>query len=242
MKITRTASVAVLLVLGATITACSKKGPECEQFVATLNPNVEKLNKAMAMPDDKPEEALAEAKEVQKVTEEGSAAFAKLTLTVPELVKLAGDYNGLLKEVTTSAKSTQETVKAYQDIAKKLEVLPAQMKSAMEKLTKSCGEDHDPQDADECKAIAEMLMHLPKDPTNATEVAKFTGDLSKLEMHKNDMKAVVTEVNATLNGFVKVGADAKAAAAKAKAATEQQEAAIKKQNQTVEALNKFCAG
>jgi len=124
---------AAFLVLGAATSACSKKGPECEQFVATLNPSVDKLNKAMAMPDGKPEEALAEAKEVQKVADESGALFAKLVLTVTELVKFASDYAALLKEVSTSAKGTQEAVKAYQDIMKKADTIPASTGSAIKK-------------------------------------------------------------------------------------------------------------
>ncbi len=232
----------IAVAIGATVAmGCSKKGSECEQFNNTANPSVDKLNKASALPDDKPEQAMAQAQEVQKIADETVANLTKLTFTVPELQKMSADYQSTLKDMSASSKALIELVKSLDTITKKAEKLPEEMKQAGDKLTAACAEDKEGDDADECKKIAEKVQNLPSDPSKGAEVIAFAAELEKMTLKNAATKAVAVDIAKTFKDLGKLMTDLEGIGPKAQAASKKEEEAISKQNAVVDSLNKFCS-
>lgn len=230
------------LALSASLLGCSKKGPECEQTVATLNPGVEALNKAMAMPEEKPEQAITQAQAVAKAADDANTAFGKLSLTTPELQKFTTDYKALLGEVTTAAKGQESAAKADIETNGRVDALNKTEHAAEEKLNKACEDtDMKPEEKAECDALRKLVEGSPKDLKDPEKLTKFGADLKKSDPKRPKTKAAVAELATAYDGWVKVVADIKAAEVKLKAAEEGEAAALKKQNASVDTLNKFCA-
>ena len=123
----------------------------------------------------------------------------------------------------------------------KLVTLPDQMKVAMDKLTKACGDQMTAGEAKECTALSDKIGKMPDDFADAAKVNAFTADLATVEVKRAQTKEVVTNLTSVVNGLAKVTADAKTAESKAKAAADLEDAALKKQNTSVDTLNKFCS-
>lgn len=219
---------------------CSKKGPECEQFVSTANAGVEKLTKAGNMAGDTPQQALAQSKEVQKIADETTGTFGKLAFTVPELQKLSTDYQGVLKDIATASKTTQDMVTSAEEVTKKAEKIPADMKTATDEFVKACGEDKDAEDSDGCKHLIEKLHGLKGD--KAAEFTALAGDLDKAALKHAETKTVATKIAKVFHDLAKLMTDLDALGDKVKKASEQEDAAIKKQNAVIGEVNKFCSG
>ena len=177
----KTHSLAIVsaLALAHLVLGCSKKGPECEATVSTLNPSVDALNKAMALPDDKPDLELAQAQAVGKAADDGLTAFGKLTPTTPDLQKFDADYKALLTEISTASKTDQDAAKTAADVTKQADTLPDQMKSTIDKMTKACTADGmSADDQKECTTVFEKLGKIPDDITDEAKVKAFNAELT----------------------------------------------------------------
>jgi len=229
------------LTLAGGSTGCSKKGPECEQTVTTLNPGVDALNKAMAMPEEKPEQAVAQGQAVAKAADNANAAFSKLSPTTPELQSFVTDYKALLGDVSKAAKDQESAAKADIEIHSKVEALNKAEHAAEEKLSKTCEEpDLKADERAECNGLMKVVEGSPKDLEDAEKLKKFAADLKKSDPKRAKTKAAMAELSTAYDGWIKVVADVKAAEAKLRAAEDVEAAALKKQNASVDTLNKFC--
>ncbi|MBI4703559.1 MAG: hypothetical protein HY744_20805 [Deltaproteobacteria bacterium] len=116
-----------LVVSGAAGCGKQKKIEECNALVAVINAGVDRMQKSSALAADGGA-AVDELKAVAEVMDGAAAEASKVKLSVPELRKIAGDYQAMAKQVAAGARELAEAVE---------KVDPDKMKAAQEKVDKA---------------------------------------------------------------------------------------------------------
>ena len=99
----RHAPLVSLLVLMASAVGCAdKRVDECNRLVAVINGGIEKLEQRPAPPADGT--GVAELETLAKAMEEVTASTSQVELTLPELKKIAEDYQAMTRDVAAAAK------------------------------------------------------------------------------------------------------------------------------------------
>jgi hypothetical protein len=235
----RAVVVAASLVLS--LSACSKRGPECDAIVKIINPAVEKLGRVGAAKVDRAQEHLKAMAEVAEITEGAAADLAKLPLTVPELKKTSADYQAMARDAAAAARAVGEAVKSTEASVTTAERLSKELEAAAEALAKACA---DPSNggAATCKAFGEAMARYPEDPSGKpAEAAKVVAELETLSFPSKPLLGTGTSVIRLIKANLEVVTALKREEQKATAAEKQYEEASARETPIVDALNAFCA-
>src|SRR4051812_20906284 len=126
----RIVSAGAALLLTLAISGCSKKVPECNSVIDVMNaigPKIKGADKAAGV---------AGLKIIHEAEEKAAGDLAKLEITIPEVKKIAGDFQKNLKASAAASKKLMASLEDPAADAAKTEAASKEMDAATEAVSK----------------------------------------------------------------------------------------------------------
>lgn len=194
---------AFLFVVAALSTGCSKKGPECQTLISSINgivASLEAAQKVTGANDAKPEQVSAALRPFAKSATTTGEALGKTEFTVPEIKKIAGETSAAMGALAASASSMADladqmkgvdaAAKATDDQKKVIDASEGEIKKACEAK------------AGLCTDLAKVLDAFPPPPSKSDDTAAVAAWSAKLNTWAANLAKVEVK-DAALQGHVK---------------------------------------
>jgi len=201
-------SFAVVVVISLLGTGCSKKGPECQTVIGSMNALGTKLSetqKVTGAADAKPEQIAAALRPFSAAAKATGDSLAKAELTVAEIKKIAAEASVASLALATSASkmaNDAEQMKGLDAAGKAVDDQKKIVDTADAEIKKLC------QAGAECAELAKVLVALPSPPEKADNLEAtgvWTGKLNtwatELAKVKIENAALKTQVTAFDQGW-----------------------------------------
>ena len=222
------------------VPGCSKKGPECQAMVGVINPASDAMMRAGASKGGTPAEQAGEMRKMATVTKNAADAMGKLTVTVPELKKVQTDYQALYSKASSDSSSLADAVDGIGAAEKEMEKVGLALKTSIDAWGEACSSDKNKAEADGCKAFADAMKSLPKDPLDKAGVDKALAEMDKVSWKGDDLRAAGKKVRDAYAASTKQIAAMHALGAKAEAAEKSFKEIEGKEQALIDGFNKFC--
>jgi hypothetical protein len=192
----------VLLALASLSTACSKKGPECQSLIGSINGIATSLGEAQKVTgnnDAKPEQISAALRPFAKTAAQAAESLGKTEFTVPEIKKIASETSAATLALATSAgtmadladqmKGVEAAGKAIDEQKKLIDTNEAEIKKVCEANASLCAD------------LAKVLVAFPPPPDKADDAKAVTEWSAKLNSWAANLLKVDIK-DAALKGHV----------------------------------------
>jgi hypothetical protein len=239
---------------GSLLMGCSKKGPECQMVIGSLNELGTKLAEAQKVTgnnDSKPEQVATALRPFAASSKLSGEKLAQSQITVAEIKKIAGDASGAALALSASAtkmadmadhmKGLDAAGKALDDQKKVVDTAEAGVKKICEASPAQCAE------------LVKVLEKFPPPPEKAdnlqatgawsSKLSGWAADLAKVKIDNSELKAQVSAYDqgwktfaATMTTLVGITETAK----KYDDVAKEFNAQIDVANKAVAAANGFC--
>jgi hypothetical protein len=191
-----------LLVMSLSAIGCSKKGPECQALIGSMNElgsQLAETQKVIGNGDAKPERAAAALRPFAVVAKSTGDRLAKGEMTVPEIKKIAADASAAALALAASATSMAgmaDRMKGLDAAGKAVEDQRKVIDGAEAAIKKICEAN-----AAQCTELAQVLARFPSPPEKSDNLQATAAWNAKLTAWTNDLGKVQIK-NRALDGHV----------------------------------------
>jgi hypothetical protein len=208
----RFGAAAAPLALALLVMGCSKKGPECQTLISSMNDLGTKLAEAQKVTsnnDAKPDQVAAALRPFGGAAKGTGDKLAATQFTVPEIKKIAADASAASLALASSANSMAEAADQMKGLDAATKAVEDQKKivdGAEAEIKKICDGN-----AAHCVELGKVLVAFPPPPDktdNPQATAAWTGklatwaaDLSKVEIKDAALKGHVTTFEKAWKSF-----------------------------------------
>lgn len=248
-----TTVLSVLMLLGA---GCSKKGPECQKLISSMNELGSKLadtQKVTSNEDARPEQVAAALRPFAQAAKSASDSLSKGDITVPELKRIAGTASAASLALASSSNNmadAAEQMKGLDIATKAAEEHKKIVDNAEAEIRKICNTQ-----VALCSELGKVLAAFPVPPErseDAVQTATWTAKLSdwarelaKVPIKDEALKMQLAifergwkDLASTLSTLVQISETAK----KYDGYTKSFNAQIDVANKAINEANTFCRG
>jgi len=249
-------AISFTLLLSSFVTGCSKKGPECQMLIGSMNELGAKLTEAQKVTsnnDSKPEQVAAALRPFAAAAKETSDKLSRGELTIPEIKQIAARAAAAASALAVNATSMAEAADQMTGIDAAGRAVEGQKRlvdNAEGEIKKICDAN-----AKECGELAKVLVTFPPPPektdnaqvmaTWSAKIDPWAAELTKLSIKDHALAIQVTAIEkgwrnlaAAMTSLVKISETAKKYDDLAKAFNNQ----IDMTNLAITDANNFCKG
>jgi hypothetical protein len=182
---------ALLLAFVSLSTGCSKKGPECQSLIGSINgvaASLAETQKTTGSNDAKPEQITAALLPFAKTASAAGEALNKGEFTVPEIKKLASETSAATLALASSASSMAslaEQMKGVDAAGKAIDEQKKAIDTNDAEIKKVCGAN-----AALCVELLKVLVNFPPPPDKADDVKAIAAWSGKLNAWAADLLKV----------------------------------------------------
>lgn len=183
--------------------SCSKKGPECQSLIGSMNELGTRLAETQRVTSDtnaKPEQVAAALRPFAIAAKATGDKLALSAMTVPEIKKIASDASAAALALASSSGSMADTADQMRGLdaaGKSVEDQKKIVDGAEAEIKKFCDAN-----AGQCVELAKVLVTFPTPPEKSdnlpataawsTKLETWAGELSKVELKDAGLKTQVT--------------------------------------------------
>lgn len=204
-----TATMLTLTLFGS---SCSKKGPECQDLIGSMNELGAKLAETQIVTSDnnaKPEQVAAALRPFAQAAQSTGDKLAQDTVTVPEVKSIAAAAAAAAKALAASSSGLADIADRMRGLDSASKAVEAQKKlvdSAEAEIKKFC-------DANtmQCIELAKVLVTFPTPPEKSdnlqatsawtAKLNTWAAELEKVELKDEQLKAHVTQFEKSWKAF-----------------------------------------